>query len=574
MSKDVVMRSGTGALVIGYFLVYLAMLGVRPMIAPDETRYGEIPREMLASGDWVVPHLDGLRYFEKPIMGHWLNGAALMLFGDNAFAVRLASALATGFSGWLLLLWARKYSEDQVVPLFATAVFWLSVLVFGLGTFAVLDAMLALFTTAAIVAFYFGYQEQVPGRRLLYLVLAGAACGCAFLTKGFIALVIPASVIVPFASWQGWLKRCLRTAWVPVLSAVLISLPWSLLIHGRAPDFWHYFFWVEHVNRFISPSGGQHPEPIWYYLPILLAGIMPWTVLAGPIVQGLRQTSFQHPLVRLAVCWFVFPFLFFSVCGGKLATYILPCFPPVAFLIAVGVVNCLRAGKVKGFIVGAWVLVSVAVLLLVALAVGLFVMPRLTVSVPLWRWSIVACGLVACGVLGRLAITASTVNRRLIFFSLAPVLVLFSLPLVTHAAIKTSKAPGKFLRSQSTKVPRHGIIVCRAGLAASVCWYYQRSDVILFGSKGEYEYGLSYADSKHRYLDLEGFKDLLSKPDAGGLITLIVTGNEYEVMAKLLPEPVVKEVSQNLVFAQFAVPTADPTSPAPSNRPAHETPAD
>jgi len=557
------MRKQAVALIALYFLVYIAQLGVRPLVVPDETRYGEIPREMLASGDWVVPRLDGMRYFEKPMMGHWLNAAAMVVFGENAFAVRFPSALAAGLTGLLLFLWARRYSDDQVVPWFAAAVFLLSIMVFGIGTFAVLDTMLSLFTTAAIVAFYRAYQEPGPGRRFILLLLAGAACGCAFLTKGFIALVIPVSVILPFALWQGWLPRCLRTCLAPVVGAVLVALPWSLMIHGREPDFWHYFFWVEHVNRFVSPSSGQHPAPLWYYVPVLLGGIMPWTALSGPIVQGLRQTGFQNPMLRLAVCWLVFPFLFFSACGGKLATYILPCFPPVAFLIAVGVVHYLRAGKVKGFVTGSWILVVLAGLLCAALVGGLIVMPPLTTSVPLWRWSALVLGLMAWGVLCRIAIAARTVESRLLLFSMAPLLVMLSLPHIIAAPLGASKLPGQFLLSRSSRIPPGGMIVSRTGLAASVCWYYRRTDVYLYGSKGEYDYGLGYPDSQDRFLNADGFRELLHQPAPGALVTWIVLTSDYDDNARFLPEPVFKEVRDDLVFAQFAVPTTAAARPQP-----------
>jgi len=549
------MKKGIASLAALFFLLYVVLLGVRPLVAPDETRYGEIPREILASGDWVVPHLNGLRYFEKPIMGYWLNAASLRLFGENAFAVRLPSALAVGLSAILLFVCVRKFSEDHVIPLFTTAVFLLCFEIFGVGTFAVLDSMLALFTTSAVVVLFLAYREPEVRKRFVLLVLAGVACGCAFMTKGFIALVIPASVILPFALWEGSLGLCLRTAWVSVISAVLVSLPWGLMVHQRAPDFWHYFFWVEHVNRFISPSGGQHPQPFWYYLPVLLGGAMPWTVLAIPIVQGLRQTGCKDPMIRLAICWLVFPFLFFSGCGGKLATYILPCFPPLAFLIAVGVLSYLRAGKVKGFTVGTGVLVGLAGLLFGALVVGLIVIPQLTVSIKLWPWMIMAASLIAWGVLSRMAITSETVHRRLILFSAGPMLFLFSAQLITPAFVTTPKAPGTFLLSHTSQLPERGILVAGSGMAGSVCWYYRRADVFLFKGKGEYAYGLAYQDSQHRLLDPDALLRLMAHPDGADRLTLIVTTKEFDRNAALLPAPSYKAVSQGLVFAQFNLPT-------------------
>ena len=133
--------------------------------------------------------------------------------------------------------------------------FLLSFEVLAIGVFSILDGMLSLFVTAAILLLHFAYEQQAPRPRLILLVLAGVACGLAFLTKGFLALAVPVIVIVPFALWQGRLRICLRTAWVPLVTAFLVVLPWALAIHGREPDFWRYFFWVEHVERFTSPRG-------------------------------------------------------------------------------------------------------------------------------------------------------------------------------------------------------------------------------------------------------------------------------------------------------------------------------
>ncbi|MEN6427881.1 MAG: phospholipid carrier-dependent glycosyltransferase, partial [Phycisphaerales bacterium] len=198
-------------LLVGVFLLlYIVPLGVRPLVIPDETRYAEIPREMLASGDWLVPHLSGLRYFEKPPLGYWLNAVSVGLFGENAFAIRLPSAIAAGLTALLLFLWARRWTGASATPLLATAVFLLSFEVMAVGVFCVLDSVLSLFVTATIVASDLACEQRTPRTRMILLVLAGVACGMAFLTKGFLALAVPVVVIVPFAFWQGRLKTCLR----------------------------------------------------------------------------------------------------------------------------------------------------------------------------------------------------------------------------------------------------------------------------------------------------------------------------------------------------------------------------
>jgi len=538
-------------LVVVYILLYLALLGARPLVIPDETRYGEIPREMLASGDWVVPRLNGVRYFEKPVLGYWLNAAAMRLFGESAFAIRLPSAVAVGLTALLLFLWVRRFSDDETVPLLGAAVFLLSFEVFAVGTFCVLDSLLSLFVTTVIVAFDLALREAPGRRQKILLLLAGVACGLAFLTKGFLALVIPVLVLVPFSLWQGQFKVVLRTAWIALIPAVLVVLPWAVMIHRREPDFWHYFFWVEHVDRFVSPHGGQHPEPFWYYVPILLGGAMPWTPLIGPVVVGLRHANWRHPMVRLALCWFILPFVFFSTCSGKLGTYILPCYPPLAFLIAIGILKCLSKGDIKGFIAGAWVVLSAMALLLVALIAGLVLLPRLSHSVGLWRWAVAGAGLLTWGAFCRAAISRNQLHQRLLFYCVGPVLFMFSWPLIAPAALETRKAPGAFLRPNVARVPANSIVVAENGLTAAVCWYCRRDDVHILGSEGEYEYGLSYPDSRHRALTMEELEDIVAQRTQPKRVVLIIKACHYAEFKEQLPCPRYTHIHGGIAWIEY-----------------------
>lgn len=542
-------------MLVGIFgVLYIVPLGVRPLVIPDEARYAEIPREMLASGDWIVPRLDGLRYFEKPPLGYWLNAGAIRLFGGNAFAVRLPSAVAVGLTALVLFVWTRRFTEDAAAPLLTTVMFLLSFEVLSIGVFCVLDSVLSLFLTAAIIALYLAYECETLRTRAALLVLAGLACGLAFLTKGFLALAVPVIVIVPFALWQGRLKICLRTAWAPLLVAVLVALPWVILIHRREPDFWHYFFWVEHVNRFLSPHGKQHPSPFWYYVPLLIGGAMPWTPLLGPIVQGLRHTNRNHPMIRLAICWLVFPFLLFSASSGKLGTYILPCFPPLAFLIAIGVLRCLGEGDTKGFLVGTWVVMLGAGALFVALIVALFAVPDMYDRVPLWRWVIAAAGLLLWVVLCRAATTQGRVRARLALYCAGPILFMFSWHFTSAVALPPAKAPGEFLLSGASGVSGNSLFIAEHDLAAAVCWFCKRSDVIVTGGTGEYAYGLSYQDSQYRRRNVEQLVDLVVGRAREERVILVVGAEYYAQCASHLPRPDHEERDEGLVWAEYPPP--------------------
>ena len=142
------------ALLAVYLVVYILPLNLRPLITPDEARYAEIPREMLKTGNWIVPHLNGLRYFEKPPMGYWLNALSIGLFGENRFAVRLSSALAAGLSavlsGFLLL---RSGQRFQIVIIVSVVYLTISEVLF-VGTYALLDTVFAMFLSGGLIFYY------------------------------------------------------------------------------------------------------------------------------------------------------------------------------------------------------------------------------------------------------------------------------------------------------------------------------------------------------------------------------------------------------------------------------------
>ena len=542
-----------------FFLVYLVPLGVRALVIPDETRYAEIPREMLASGDWVVPHLNGLRYFEKPVLGYWLNAAAMWLFGENAFAVRLPSAVAVGLTALLLFLLVRKFSDDYLTALLATAVFLLSFEVLAIGVFCVLDSVLSLFVTAAISSFFFALREENASKKMILLVLAGMSCGLAFLAKGFLALVIPMIVIIPFVLRQGQFKTFLRTSWAPIITAVLVVLPWSVMIHLREPDFWHYFFWTEHVSRFFSPEDGQHNEPFWFFVPIILGGALPWTIFLPATVSGLNRIPRKDPLFRFAMCWLLFPFLFFSACRGKLGTYILPCFPPLAILVSLGLRQYLAAGKTKLFGIGSGIVLALVIGLTGTLIFFHLALPdrALYGRNETWKWILLTIGLLTYAVLLILARRETQYQRKLVLFCIGPALVMFSTHFIVPNQFKVGKMPGEFLSQHSSRIqPDTIIVVSDAHLVPAVCWFYHRDNVYILAGTGEFQYGLSYEDAKARSLDVDQFRVLIERNSGTRGVTLISSAPRYEKSVQVLPRPLYEDIHSGFAFAEYAAPAA------------------
>ncbi len=545
-------RNGIILLILGYLAVYILPLGVRPMVIPDETRYAQMGREILDSGDWVVPHLNGLRYFEKPILGHWAHALSIRFLGANAFAARLPSALAAGLTALLLGLLVWRFGGGRVA-LLSAGLLLTFIEVYIVGTLCVLDSLLSLFVTGAMVAFFFAYQSMQVARQRIYWSLFGIACGLAFLTKGLLGFVIPGLAIVPFLLWQRRIRCLWCHLWLVIGAIVLTAGPWLILIHRREPDFLHYFFWVEHIERFLHPSGGQHREPFWYFIPVLLGGAFPWTLMFFPASLGLRHIKDEQGLLKFAGCWLVFPLLFFSASGGKLATYILPCFVPLAFLLATGL---LAYGRQRHWI-GA--LRVGAVLAVLALAI-LWSYPHVTSIPSLYgadeggKMLLATMGLLVFAIGWWQTPRRKSVSNGLVFSLLVTVFMMGCIPWIVPDRLRTRKMPGDFLSKHAADLQPQTLVFSDANMAAAVCWFTGRRDVVLLGNKGELEYGLDYEDARQRFLPAEQFHNFLREhPDKN--LVLVTRQRDYESeYVDLFQDPTTLKTEQGFIWLEYVPP--------------------
>jgi 4-amino-4-deoxy-L-arabinose transferase len=552
--------SGLGKAYIGVFLLfllpYVVLLGKRELFVPDETRYGEIPREMIASGNWVVPHLNGLRYFEKPVLGYWLNAISIELFGENAFAVRLPSALSTALAAALIILLLRKSVENRFVPALGAAIFLTCAEVFAVGVFSVLDADFSLFVTGTMVAFFLGYSEVSVRKRTAYLVLAGISCGLAFLTKGFLAFALPVGVIVPFLMWERQWRRILTLPWIPLVAAVLVTLPWAVLVHLRDHDFWKYFFWTEHVKRFFDPVGkSQHPEAWWFMIPVLLLGAIPWTFLCPAAVSGLRRSGpAARSLVRFALCWLAFPFLLFSASRGKLGTYILPCFAPLGVLMAIGLASYLDSGRRKAFngaAIGSAVLGAVGCVVLIVSHIYPIHGLKLFEATEFGKWELAVAVSVLWAVISLCSALSTNGGAKMVLYCAVPAVFFIFAHLLVPQSVYNDRAPCEFIRKYSLNVRSSDILVSSPKLAPAICWTYKRTDVRLLESGGEFTFGLDYDDARHRLLTFENFASMASAARGTGSLVIVVDTGIYLKWKQQLPQPVYEDIGAGFVFARF-----------------------
>jgi 4-amino-4-deoxy-L-arabinose transferase-like glycosyltransferase len=314
--------------------VWLATLSNRPLFNPDEGRYAEIPREMLSGGDWVVPHLNGLAYIEKPPLQYWATAVSYRLFGVGEFAARLYTAL-TALAGLALagFLAGRLFGIEAGWR--AAAILCGMFMFIVLGQLMTLDMSLTFWMTASLAGFLLAQRAEQGERGWMLLAWAAAASGV--LTKGLMAAAIPAAVLVIYSLWSRdftpWRKLHLGLG-LPLFLA--ITVPWHWLAAQRLDDFLQFFFVHEHFARYLTPIADRQ-EPWWFFGWVFLAGTVPWTLPALRVVMGGWRGPAPQGQFRPALflwIWVLFICVFFSLSDSKLMPYILPTIPALAVLIA------------------------------------------------------------------------------------------------------------------------------------------------------------------------------------------------------------------------------------------------
>jgi 4-amino-4-deoxy-L-arabinose transferase-like glycosyltransferase len=330
---------------------------------PDETRYAEIPREMLAAGDLVVPRLNGVPYLEKPPLLYWSNAGAFALFGQTPWAARLPTRLA-GIGSAVLLLFCVGAIWGQTTGLAAAAIYLLTPMGFLFSRVNLTDGMLSFFFAATLLLARAALVRRSEGRpALLCAAGAGAAAAGAFLSKGLIGLVLPGAILFAWCLLTRRMKALLRLGLFPALPVFLVlCLPWLITAEARVPGFLQFFFVHEHFQRFATGQA-RRPGPAYYFLGVFAAGFLPALPFLAEGFRGLGRISRwkdEHPDALFFGLWFGVVFLFFSVSQSKLPPYLLPAFPAAAALAGRGLIQA--KGRLP------WVLGAICATLFVAAA--------------------------------------------------------------------------------------------------------------------------------------------------------------------------------------------------------------
>ncbi len=528
------------------------MLGNRALSVPDEGRYVEIPREMVQTGDYITPRLNGVKYFEKPVLFYWLEAFSIKLLGMSEFTLRLWPALFTLF-GCLAVGVAGARLFGRLTGLLASVVLATSLLYYALGRAIILDMPVSVLLSLALLSFLIGTHETPGLKRRLYLWGFYAFCALAVLAKGLIGIVIPGMIIGAWIMLLGeW--RLLKTIYLPSGLAVflLIAAPWHLLVGRANPEFFNFYFIHEHFQRYLTKVHGRY-QPVWFFIPIVFLGLFPWSAFLVQAIKHNTPSSWrerhEHRDALFLILWAGLVFIFFSISDSKLVPYILPVFPPLALLIGR---YCAASWDSRDFpgIRAGYTAFLIAALLLAAAFIALPYYRPASVDIgelrALGAWRIVfACTLAAGAAFAwglakyrrfRLAFIAVTVFSALFLIEINAAAPLVDAKSVKTLAIalKTHLKPGDEVASYQT--------------------YYQDLPVYLekritvVDWKGELEFGTRVEDTSQWMIDSPTFWKRWKNPATMFMMTDINTYNTLRKDQRLKLFPLAQN-SRNILVS-------------------------
>ena len=312
--------------------LYFWGLGSHGLLEPDEGRYSEIPREMRETGDFITPKLNYIKYFEKPVLHYWLTAAAQSAFGENEFSGRFWPALLA-LGGILSTFFLARSMFGRETALYSSGILATCLVYFAVSQINITDMPLSFFITVSMTGFWFGLEKN---RRFYLLFYAGAAL--ALLTKGLIGIVLPGGIIFWYMIFTRRWDIVRSALYLPgIILFAALSLPWFIAVCLVNGDFFYFFFIQEHFLRYATKMHGRY-EPAWFFIPILLLGLFPWTgllpgALRSAVPSSLRSFGKERREELFLFLWFAVIFLFFSLSSSKLIPYIIPVFPPLAVLM-------------------------------------------------------------------------------------------------------------------------------------------------------------------------------------------------------------------------------------------------
>lgn len=353
-------------------LWFCALLGQRPLCNPDEGRYTEIPREMAATGDFVTPRLNGVKYFEKPPLVYWLSALTIRQFGVSEFTARLWGGIFSVI-GVLLTYAAARSIYGRGAGIWSAIVLSTTLFYYALSQIILLDMAVAVTMSGALFAFILAMREPRGRKRFGLFMAFYAFMALATLSKGLIGFAIPGAVIF---LWVLLLNRW-RALWpfYPIVGTIVllgIAAPWHIYAARANHDFLYFYFVHEHWLRFTTKIHRRF-QPWWFFIPIFLVGLFPWIFFAKQSLQRSFEGGWKARLANAEawffLIWVVFIIAFFSKSQSKLVPYILPVFPAMAVLIGRFISATWKRPESANLRPGTWAFIVTALLMSLAAVV-------------------------------------------------------------------------------------------------------------------------------------------------------------------------------------------------------------
>ncbi|MBN1684680.1 MAG: glycosyltransferase family 39 protein [Gammaproteobacteria bacterium] len=347
----------------GYFFLFL---GAHHLLLPDEGRYAEIAREMIAHKNYLTPYLNGIVFLDKPILFYWLESFAFYIFGISEWSARLFPAFI-GVLGCLFTYAAGRFLFNRRTGIISALILSTAPLYYALAHYVNMDLEVAVFISIALFSFMLAFLNGTKSPRSIFIWLFYAFIGLAFLTKGLIGIVFPAMII---GSWMillnQWevLKR--MRLFEGLIIFLLITAPWYILEQRAIPQFWNYFFVDQQFLRYLTQDFNCQQSSFFYIFAILL-GFIPWSVFLIQSFTFHIQRAFRdrkkYSIEIFLLLWVFIITLFFSIPKSKLVGYIIPIFPPLALLMGVYWDHFWHEKKRQGFLIGVLIYLVVVLLL-------------------------------------------------------------------------------------------------------------------------------------------------------------------------------------------------------------------
>jgi 4-amino-4-deoxy-L-arabinose transferase-like glycosyltransferase len=396
------------------------------LLGADEPRYAQVAREMLQRHDYVTPTLWGKPWLEKPPMYYWMADLAYKAAGGvHDWAARVPSVALTILVVFFIYFWARRFYRGMQLD--AALITAACAIVIGFSRGASMDMPLTATFTMAMLSWFAWYKE----RNRIWLLAFYFLLALGLLAKGPVAVFLAAVILMLFIGLRREWKLLLQTLWpAGIVLFLAVALPWYIAVQRANPDFFHVFIFQHNLERYTSDLY-RHSQPFWYYIPVVLLGLVPWIAFViAAVVDAIRDWRFsveqpegQEDLRLFLTIWFLFPIVFFSFSRSKLPGYILPAIPAATILLA----DLIRRRDAEGDKPPLWVILIHAAIS-AALLIAVFIVPFKLLHVPLPTTVWIVAGLLAACTFAFFTVTILSRGYRVLrFATLVPVVIAFAM---------------------------------------------------------------------------------------------------------------------------------------------------